>query len=237
MGQFPQGPPIKVNLQSKCLDCQVKLKKKLQKMSGVHDVHIVPEQGGTVTVSGSIDSKLLMEVIRNNYKEAKLLCPFEKNEPSKNAVCQQMSCSDDESDDSKDDYPGHNFPANNKPDNDDAGSISEPKKDKKTKMCGIMRCFGKKSNPTPIRPPPPRPKPEPRLPLMGIPANGVFQGPLIRPAFRPGMPWMPPYGPPPPPYVWRPELPTAFGYPFQRSPPRSNPMVHYTDYRDNYRYH
>ncbi|KAL6217365.1 hypothetical protein ACLB2K_010582 [Fragaria x ananassa] len=177
----PPGPPVKVNLKVNCLECQVKLKKKLQKMSGVKDVEIVPEQGGTVTVSGSIDSKVLMEVIRINYKKAVLVCPVDKNEPfcSKNQS-KKCSCSDDEHDDSKEDDHHHHkvIAAKNNCDND-AGLISEPKNEKKRRMCGMMRCFGKASCPsTAIRPAPrpvQSPSPVPR-PLMGFQANGYFPG-------------------------------------------------------------
>ena len=134
-------------------------------------MEIVPKQGGTVTVSGSIDSKVLIEVIRNNYKKAVLVCPVDKNEPfcSKNQS-KKCSCSDDEHDDSKEDDHHHRVAAKNNCDND-AGLISEPKNEKKKRMCGMMRCFGKESCPSTVIRPAPRPvqspSPVPR-PLMGF---------------------------------------------------------------------
>lgn len=194
-------------------------------------MNLVPERGGIVTVSGSIDSKVLMEVIRNNYKNAKLLCPFDQKKPSKYSVGKTCSCSGDVHDDDEDDD-NHDFALKNR---GKYASIGEPKKEKKNKKCGIMRFFGKKSNPTAMRPLPPRPPPGPRLP-MGFPTNGFFPGPP-RPGFLPGMSWMQPNGPPPP-YgcLGGPPLPAGYVFPIPRSPPRSNPMVHYTSYMDNYRY-
>ncbi|KAF7851389.1 hypothetical protein BT93_L4008 [Corymbia citriodora subsp. variegata] len=60
-----------------CLGCQRKVKKLLRKIHGVFSVHIDPEQE-LVTVSGTVDSDVLIEKLAGSGKHAELLLPDHK---------------------------------------------------------------------------------------------------------------------------------------------------------------
>ncbi|KAL3719482.1 hypothetical protein ACJRO7_004446 [Eucalyptus globulus] len=57
-----------------CLGCRRKVKKLLRKIDGVYSVHIDPEQE-LVTVSGTVDSDVLIEKLAGSGKHAEVILP------------------------------------------------------------------------------------------------------------------------------------------------------------------
>ncbi|XP_048442759.1 heavy metal-associated isoprenylated plant protein 42-like [Pyrus x bretschneideri] len=246
---------IKMKYLRCCAKCPLKVKEKLQKLDGVEDINVDPEQG-LLRVQGKIDPMVLTRAVQTMDKKAELWS-FQKepfpgnigksskynfqigNECSCDGDCDDHeSSSDDESPSSSKVIPKKQY-----------GILRWIKKEK-TKKNGNNKATSSTAMPMPV----PRPRPglrPPMAPPMGIPANRNFYGPP-RPSYRPLNPYYQPvayHRPSPPPYSYYGQMqqPPPYSYygqmqrpPYSyfrsRSPPKVNPIVHYTSYADNYRY-
>ncbi|KAI5320619.1 hypothetical protein L3X38_040327 [Prunus dulcis] len=228
---------IKMNLHC-CAKCPIKLKEKLQKLNGVEDINIDPEQG-LLKVSGNIDPMVLTNIVKNMDKKAELWS-FQK-EPYKNNVNigastkyniqigEDCSCDGDEAESSSDDESKRSIVPKKQ-----HGVLTWAKNDKKKKngkgFSGMGMGMG--------MPMPPQRRP-PMLPSMGIPAHRSFHG-MPRPGYRPPNSYYQPmtyHRPSPSPYGYYGQIqPPPYSCFQSRSPPKVNPIIHYTNYADNYRY-
>ncbi|XP_020409190.1 heavy metal-associated isoprenylated plant protein 42 [Prunus persica] len=207
-------------------------------LARVEDINIDPEQG-LLKVSGDIDPMVLTNIVKNMDKKAELWS-FQK-EPYKNNVNigastkyniqigEDCSCDGDEAESSSDDESKRSIAPKKQ-----HGVLTWAKNDKKKKngkgFSGMGMGMG--------MPMPPQHRP-PMRPSMGIPAHRSFHG-------MPGLGYWPPnpfYQPmayhrsSPSPYGYYGQIqPPPYSYFQSRSPPKVNPIVHYTNYADNYRY-
>ncbi|KAK1561154.1 hypothetical protein Q3G72_035016 [Acer saccharum] len=213
---------MKVNINC-CNGCEVKAKKKLQKLKGVDSITYDAEQG-ILRISGNVNPTVVIQKLAKLGKKAELLRLDNKNPPTNGAASASASG------DHGGDVP---IPTNSQSSNN------------KTSSKKWFWCFGRKNKQVKTSSANADGGANNVSTKFDGGANNVsrkIQGPGVTnfhgyvtpapaPAPAPGPYYMPPiYSMPMPPYT----VPPHIGFFPSRPPPRMNPMIHYTNYEDNH---
>ncbi|XVF72469.1 hypothetical protein PTKIN_Ptkin12aG0123600 [Pterospermum kingtungense] len=232
---------LKVNTQC-CAACPMKVKKKLQKINGVHAIDI-DTKNGLVTIRGIVQPSMLIQTISEKFGKEAELHAYEKNPKTQNETLdeaktcnsnrkhkqknQTCCCTDDKSN-------GHDKAVNNEVKGSIPGETEgkhvwhHPQYGMKKKKHGFAGWFGKKSNivePTMFgkfggpRPAgyarlPPLPLPPPVAPPLPLPSYGYGQYP------PPTYPYSPPYR------ITKPPRPYPYDFYEKKDPPIGNSAFH-----------
>ncbi|KAK3193882.1 hypothetical protein Dsin_025192 [Dipteronia sinensis] len=230
---------LKVNINC-CNGCEVKAKKKLQKLKGVDSITYDAEQG-IVRISGNVNPTVVIHKLAELGKKAELLRLDDKNPVqianTKNPPTNGAACA---SDDHGGDVP---IPTNSQSSNNKTFSkkwfwcFSRKNKQVKTSSTNadggannvstkLQGAYGGANNvSTKFQRPGVTNFP-------GYVAPTAAHVPAPAPATASGPYYMPPmHSMPMPPYM----VPPHNGFLRPRPPPMTNPMIHYTNYEDNHR--
>ncbi|KAG6575888.1 Heavy metal-associated isoprenylated plant protein 42, partial [Cucurbita argyrosperma subsp. sororia] len=205
-----------------CQKCPLKLERKLLKSNGVESVTIDQDKG-LVTVTGDIDPVALLQKIKAMGKEAKLWFFQQESNCSEKTTGRSRSGSNIKhggigSDSITENETRFDWHLATGMKEHDRGFQSLPTMSSDVNGCSYPRSLS---------------------PAMSSNVHAYsYPQSLARLGYRPMWPYqqsvprhrLTPHG-----YYLQPHPPPAYRHFQPRSPPRANPMVHYTDYADNYR--
>ncbi|XP_016901095.2 uncharacterized protein LOC103492695 [Cucumis melo] len=218
-----------------CQKCPLKLERKLLKSTGVESVAINPHKG-LVTVIGDIDPIVLLQKLQAMGKETKLW--FFQKEPDRDDCSKSASKIEHDSIESdsydEDDNKQFGWHSQHK-------CVTETMEMKEATSSDVHSCSYSQSLPPMSSNVHAYPYSRSLLPAKSSNVHAYsYSRSLPRFGYQTGWPYqqsVPGHTFTPHSYHLQPHpQPPTYHYFQNRSPPRDNPMVHYTDYRDNYRF-